>query len=147
MQIPDINQRVRQIIDLQTGGNVKKFAESINIKQQSINRLFNIDTRTGKYPIVTTEILVAITEMYVDVDSKWLLTGKADAYQIEKNLSKVASPSTEYSKNEKNDNFIIEELKKQNSNQRNDIEWFKKELDKKQEMIDALLSGSVTIKK
>ncbi len=147
MQIPDINLRVRQIIDLKTNGNVKKFAESINIKQQSINRLFNIDTRTGKYPIVTTEILVAITEMYVDVDSKWLLIGKGEPYKNEKSVLKVADPGIEYSKSDKNDNLIIEELRKQNDQQRKDIEWFKKEFDKKQEMIDVLLSGNVCVKK
>lgn len=76
MEIPKINERILQLIDYYTNRSVKKFAESIKIPQQTLNRLFNIDTRTKKYPVATTEILVAITEMYVDVDANWLLTGR-----------------------------------------------------------------------
>ena len=76
MKIPEINDRIRQIIDYYTDRNVKKFAETINISQQTVNRLFNIDTRTGKYPLATTEILCNTTEMYVEIDARWLLTGK-----------------------------------------------------------------------
>ena len=76
MEIPKINERILQLIDYYTNRSVKKFAESINIPQQTVNRLFNIDTRTKKYPLATTEILVAITEMYVDINANWLLTGR-----------------------------------------------------------------------
>lgn len=75
MEIPKINLRVSQIIDYKSGGSRKNFSENIGIAQQTINRLFNLDTRTNKYPVVTTDVLVAITEMYVDIDTRWLLTG------------------------------------------------------------------------
>lgn len=78
MEMPKINERVFKLIDYYTDRNVKKFAESINIPQQTVNRLFNIDTRTGKYPLTSTDILISITEMYVDVDANWLLAGKGD---------------------------------------------------------------------
>lgn len=80
MEMPKINERVLQLVDYYTDRSVRKFAESIKIPQQTVNRLFNIDTRTGKYPVVTTEILVAITEMYVDVDANWLLVGRGDRF-------------------------------------------------------------------
>jgi len=74
MKIPEINQRVKQVIDYYTNGVVKKFAENIGIKQQTVNRLFVIDKRTGKYPVATTDVLQKISEMY-DVNSEWLLSG------------------------------------------------------------------------
>lgn len=76
MEMPKINERILQLIDYYSNRSVKKFAESINIPQQTVNRLFNIDSRTKKYPVATTELLVAITEMYVNVDANWLLAGR-----------------------------------------------------------------------
>ena len=69
MEIPEINKRVLQLIEIYTNRSVKKFAETIGIPQQTLNRLFNKDTRTGKYPVVTTEILVSISKMYVDINA------------------------------------------------------------------------------
>jgi len=76
MEIPNINKRIRQIIDYYANGVVKKFAENIEMQQQTLNRLFVIDKRTGKYPIATTDILQKISEMYDCVDVNWLLTGQ-----------------------------------------------------------------------
>ena len=77
MELPEINKRIRQLIDYYANGIVKKFAENINLPQQTVNRLFVVDNRTSKYPIATTEILQKISEMY-DIDDKWLLTGKGE---------------------------------------------------------------------
>lgn len=119
MEIPNINIRVKQIIDLQTNGNVKKFAESINISQQTINRLFNIDTRTNKYPLVTTEILISITEMYVHINSYWLLTGNGEMILDEKPKEEVKFVDG---------NFLLDRLEKlaiENHNLKKDIEQLK----------------------
>lgn len=78
MELPEINKRILQLVDNYTNNSVKKFAESIGIPQQTVNRLFNKDTRTGKYPTATTEILVAITRKYVDINANWLVAGKGD---------------------------------------------------------------------
>ncbi|WP_294083631.1 hypothetical protein [Proteiniphilum sp. UBA5384] len=72
-----------QIIDYKSNGNRKKFAETIGIAQQSINRLFNIDNRTKKYPVATTDMLIAITEMFVDINARWLLTGDGKMLQVD----------------------------------------------------------------
>ena len=96
MEIPKINQRIKQIIDFQTNGNVKKFSELISISQQTLNRLFNVDTRTNKYPIATTDILTSITEMFVDVNSEWLLTGKGEMLKEKKRdnqITKIHKPT------------------------------------------------------
>ena len=93
MELPELNSRIRKIIDMKSGGSVKKFAENIGISQQKINRLFNIDTRTNKYPTVTSDVLTQIAEMFVDINPKWLLTGKGtiiNADDLEKTTDKSA---------------------------------------------------------
>jgi len=89
MEIPKINSRIAEIIDFKSGGSRNKFSESIGLAQQTINRLFNLDKRTNKYPVATTDILVAITEMYVDVDARWLLTGVGEMLK-----SDIVTPGT-----------------------------------------------------
>lgn len=78
MESPEINKRIKQVIDYKTNGNVKKFAEIINLPQQTVNRLFVIDKRTNKYPIATTDILQKISEMYENISPDWLLTGNGE---------------------------------------------------------------------
>jgi len=77
MKIPELNKRIKQLIDYSTNGVVKKFAESVGLPQQTLNRLFVIDHRTGKYPLATTEILLKITEKY-DINACWLLNGEGE---------------------------------------------------------------------
>jgi len=77
MKIPELNKRIKQLIDYSTNNVVKKFAESIDLPQQTLNRLFVIDHRTGKYPLATTEILHKITEKY-DINACWLLNGEGE---------------------------------------------------------------------
>jgi hypothetical protein len=84
MGVPEINKRIRQIIDYYTNSVVKKFAESIGIQQQTVNRLFVIDNRTGKYPVATTDILQKISEMYDSIDTNWLLTGQGEMLKTDK---------------------------------------------------------------
>ena len=102
MELPDINKRVGQIIDFYADGKRKKFADTIGIPQQTINRLFNIDSRTEKYPLVTTEVLQKITEMYVSIDCQWLLTGKGsmqrrgEDYQMPGTTLEAAEPPLQY---------------------------------------------------
>ena len=77
MKMPELNKRIKQLIDFSTNGVVKKFAESVGLPQQTLNRLFVIDHRTGKYPLATTEILLKITEKY-DINACWLLNGEGE---------------------------------------------------------------------
>jgi phage repressor protein C with HTH and peptisase S24 domain len=77
MKMPEINQRIKQLIDFSTNGVVKKFAESVGLPQQTLNRLFVIDRRVGKYPLATTEVLQKILEKY-DINACWLLSGEGE---------------------------------------------------------------------
>ena len=76
--MPEINSRIRQLVDKYANRSVKKFAESISIPQQTLNRLFNVDTRTQKYPCATTDMLVAISHRYPEINTDWLLTGNGN---------------------------------------------------------------------
>ncbi|QXU42062.1 S24/S26 family peptidase [Pedobacter sp. D749] len=88
--LPPINQRVKRLINHYSNGVVRVFAEQLeNVSQQTLNRLFNIDTRTKKYPIPTTDILVAITNMFVDVNPRWLLNGIGEMLVTPNELDKI----------------------------------------------------------
>lgn len=68
-QLPDVNKRVREVIDRFADGNVSGFTKMINegvpsmyaISQQRLNRLFKIDSKINRYPGVAADIIKAIT--------------------------------------------------------------------------------------
>nr|DAI98650.1 MAG TPA: peptidase [Caudoviricetes sp.] len=73
--LPFANKKVYDLIQEKTNGNVKAFAESINVSQQSLNRIFCIDKRNGKYPSVSNEIKQGIIDVY-GKDEIWFITDK-----------------------------------------------------------------------
>jgi hypothetical protein len=91
-KIPEINERIMQVIDYYSNKNVTKFANSIEITQQTLNRLFIIDKRTGKYPLATTEIIKKISEMY-DINANWILTGDGEMLKKSSNISTFQPPN------------------------------------------------------
>lgn len=119
MEMPEINQRILQIINIYGDRNVKKFAESIGIAQQTLNRLFNIDTRTNKYPLATTEIIVAITRNYVNINTEWLLLGNG---QMDKKKDNNACEKVAFSR-------IMDMIERKDE-----------QIDKRDEQIDRLLT-------
>jgi hypothetical protein len=138
-KFPTIKERILYVLECK--GIVKdKFFTKIGMTYG------NFTGSAKKTPLNSTSIGNILLEI-PDINLDWLISGEGNVFKKNQIISKVASPGIEYSKIKKSENSTIEDLRKQNDNQRNDIEWFKKELDKKQEMIDALLSGSVTIKK
>lgn len=81
MQKPDIIKRIENIIENKNNGIVINFAKNISISQQRVNRLFNIDTRTNKYPqTVPNDILSNISIAYPEISTKWLLTGEGEMF-------------------------------------------------------------------
>lgn len=74
-ELPDLNKRVLLLIEKYSSGNVADFARRIDIVHQLLNRCFNIDTRNGKYPKVTIDIVIKILEVFPELNTKWLLTG------------------------------------------------------------------------
>lgn len=86
-KIPAINMRVKQLIEYYAGGSVKQFSEKIKLaSSQKLNRIFNIDKRNGEFPEVSSDILIAIANMYSEIDINWVLTGRGKMFLENTNL-------------------------------------------------------------
>lgn len=84
MEMPEANKRLMQLIEHYSGGNVSEFANRLdNISQQKLNRIFNVDSRTKKYPRIPSDVISAIGRVFPLVDPIWLLTGLGKMLQTE----------------------------------------------------------------
>ncbi len=120
-EIPAINARLRKVIDEKYFGNVSSFAESIGVVPQKVNRLFNIDRRTGKYPLLNkTDIIDRLQALNNDINISWLLTGEGEMIKMEgKSLEETATVRksiTSYNKKDtvtqiSNDNYMEVEFR------------------------------------
>ncbi|WP_418818718.1 S24 family peptidase [Paraprevotella clara] len=72
INMPYANKKVYELIQKETNGNVRAFAQSINVSQQVLNRIFCIDKRNGKYPSVSNDIKKGIIEVY-GKDEIWFI--------------------------------------------------------------------------
>lgn len=63
-ELPLPNKKVYDLVQHQTDGNVKLFAEYIGITQQILDRIFKIDPRSGKYPSISKKIKSALKNKY-----------------------------------------------------------------------------------
>ena len=70
--MPYANRKIYELIQAETDGNVKAFAQSINVSQQSLNRIFCIDKRNGKYPSISNDIKQGIIDVY-GKDEIWFI--------------------------------------------------------------------------
>ena len=74
--LPDINFRIKKIIDEQFNGNVRKFSKHIGLNDSSrINRLFNKDTRYNDYPNPSLDIIVLISRA-LNCSTDYLINGE-----------------------------------------------------------------------
>ncbi|MBW4362691.1 S24 family peptidase [Flavobacterium taihuense] len=92
MEIPLENQRIRTVIEFFCDGNELQFSKEIGISQPRINRLFNIDPRNSKYPLVTFDIIKAIINKFINVSAEWLVTGNGEMRKPEINSYSDISP-------------------------------------------------------
>lgn len=84
MPLPDINGRVKKLVDTYAKGSVKKFSEIIQLSSsQKLNRVFNLDKRNGEYPDVSSDIIISIANKISDVNIDWLLTGRGSMLKDE----------------------------------------------------------------
>lgn len=88
--MPYANKKVYELIQKETNGNVRAFAQSINVSQQSLNRIFCIDKRNGKYPSVSNEIKKGIIDVY-GKDEIWFISdvnsGEGEMLNSESSIS------------------------------------------------------------
>ncbi|MCA6023195.1 MULTISPECIES: hypothetical protein [Bacteroides] len=82
--LPAVNERVKQLVDFYANGSVKRFSEMIHLSSsQKLNRVFNLDKRNNEYPEVSSDILLSIANMFADINTEWLLTGRGEMINIQ----------------------------------------------------------------
>lgn len=67
-KLPYANKKVYDLVQFQTDGNVKLFAEYIGVSQQVLDRIFKEDSRSGKYPSVSENIKNALKKKFAITD-------------------------------------------------------------------------------
>lgn len=77
-ELPIPNKKIYDLVQEQTNGSVKAFAEIIGVSQQVLDRIFKIDSRNGKYPSVSEKIKVGLKEKF-GIDEIWLLTDEKNS--------------------------------------------------------------------
>lgn len=90
MDLPIENQRVKKVIEYYFDGNVNQFSKEINVSQPRISRLFSLDSRNGKYPIVSFDIIQSIINKFIDVSPEWLIVGRGKMIKEKSNI--IAEP-------------------------------------------------------
>lgn len=91
MELPIENQRVKILIDEYCDGNELRFSKEIGISQPRINRLFSLDPRSGKFPIVSFEIIQAIINKYITLSAEWLISGRGNIETSADNILQEAN--------------------------------------------------------
>lgn len=85
-ELPEINSRIKHLIDVYADGNVAEFVRQTGISShQVLNRIFNIDSRSGKYPKPSNDIISRIQHSFPEINANWLLTGKGSMQNPPKN--------------------------------------------------------------
>lgn len=80
MELPPINKRIQKLVTFYAERCLADFAREIKIPEKSLNRLFVPNKKTGKFPIPSTKILVAIITAYPNVCANWLLRGTGEVF-------------------------------------------------------------------
>lgn len=62
--LPLQQKKLLQLIEKKFNGNVSDFSRCIGKSQQVINRLFNIDKRSGKYPTISISIIQSVCDAF-----------------------------------------------------------------------------------
>jgi len=85
-ELPNINKRIKILIETYSGGNVAEFVKLSGISShQVLNRIFNKDSRSGKYPNPSGHILTCIQIAFPDVNPNWLLNGEGKMLKKDSN--------------------------------------------------------------
>lgn len=76
--MPAVNQRIRNLIDMSYKGSVRAFCVALGFTDsQKVNRLFKTDPRNGKYPTPSIDILNLISNS-LDISLTWLQNGEGE---------------------------------------------------------------------
>ncbi len=71
-ELPYANKKIYDLVQYQTDGNVKLFAEFIGVSQQVLDRVFKKDSRSGKYPSISENIKNALKKKF-NLNNVWFV--------------------------------------------------------------------------
>lgn len=71
-ELPYANKKIYDLVQYQTDGNVKLFAEYIGVSQQVLDRIFKEDSRNGKYPSISENIKNALKKKF-NLNNVWFV--------------------------------------------------------------------------
>lgn len=93
LKLPSINQRIKELINNQTDGNVTAFSQALGYTSaQKVNRLFKIDSRIEKYPVPSSTIISDISNKF-DVNTDWIVSGTGEKYRTPKQSEALPLPN------------------------------------------------------
>ena len=76
MTLPELNNRIFEVIEHYSDGNITEFSRSLSgISRQRLDRLFKVDPRSNKYPTVSPDIIREVLDKY-PINSDWLIKGE-----------------------------------------------------------------------
>ena len=77
MELPEINQRIKKLVDKHTNGNAAKFCRLVGISPSyKLTRLFSVEQRNNKFPEPSLDIIKQIAST-LDIDVNYLIFGEA----------------------------------------------------------------------
>lgn len=114
MELPLINRKIQHLVETRANGSVSKFAEMTGMaSSQKLNRIFNLDKRSGKYPEPSFNIINKIANKFSDIDMNWLMSENkselqaneiSETYQLTK---KGGMPTLVTVDNQGNENILM----------------------------------------
>lgn len=77
MELPEINQRIKDLVDRYANGNAAKFCRIVDISPSyKLTRLFSVEQRNNKFPDPSLDIIKQIASN-LEVDVNYLIFGKS----------------------------------------------------------------------
>ena len=129
----DINNRINEIVVKFFNGNSSKFAAFLETSEANVRNY-----RTKTTPKI--EFLNKIASL-LEINYEWLLNGTGSMLRENETKNLVSEPEATYLR--KNEAAYVHLLEKQVEQLTKDKELLHEDLKKKQELIDAFLSGGI----
>jgi len=77
MELPEINKRIKQLVEKYAKDNFSEFCRLVEIKPSyKLTRLFSVENRNGKYPEPSLDVIRQISSK-LDIDINFLVFGES----------------------------------------------------------------------
>lgn len=77
MELPEINQRIKKLVEKHANDNSAKFCRMVGITPSyKLTRLFSVETRNNKYPEPSLDVVRQIAKS-LEIDLNFLVFGEA----------------------------------------------------------------------